>query len=85
MLCVGVGVCWHWIAHVPYSIVRSYVVTKGDSFSTSITKQETELTPEMIARYGHMSSTEEYKDVFMAVDLEWLYSHHLYTCEVVSD
>uniref|UniRef100_A0A668AK88 Phenylalanine--tRNA ligase alpha subunit n=1 Tax=Myripristis murdjan TaxID=586833 RepID=A0A668AK88_9TELE len=29
--------------------VKSYWITKGDSFSTTITKQETELTPEMIA------------------------------------
>uniref|UniRef100_A0A8C1MGD1 phenylalanine--tRNA ligase n=1 Tax=Cyprinus carpio TaxID=7962 RepID=A0A8C1MGD1_CYPCA len=29
--------------------VKSYWITKGSSFSTTITKQETELTPEMIA------------------------------------
>uniref|UniRef100_A0AAX7SKD0 phenylalanine--tRNA ligase n=1 Tax=Astatotilapia calliptera TaxID=8154 RepID=A0AAX7SKD0_ASTCA len=29
--------------------VKSYWITKGNSFSTTITKQETELTPEMIA------------------------------------
>ncbi|XP_075999282.1 phenylalanine--tRNA ligase alpha subunit [Genypterus blacodes] len=29
--------------------VKSYWITKGDSFSTTITKQDTELTPEMIA------------------------------------
>ncbi|KAJ8345144.1 hypothetical protein SKAU_G00293370 [Synaphobranchus kaupii] len=29
--------------------VKSYWITKGQSFSTTITKQETELTPEMIA------------------------------------
>ncbi|KAI3360174.1 hypothetical protein L3Q82_014496 [Scortum barcoo] len=29
--------------------VKSYWITKGSSFSTSVTKQETELTPEMIA------------------------------------
>ncbi|XP_037112382.1 phenylalanine--tRNA ligase alpha subunit [Syngnathus acus] len=29
--------------------VKSYWITKGNSFSTTVTKQETELTPEMIA------------------------------------
>ncbi|XP_035252881.1 phenylalanine--tRNA ligase alpha subunit isoform X2 [Anguilla anguilla] len=29
--------------------VKSYWITKGESFSTTVTKQETELTPEMIA------------------------------------
>uniref|UniRef100_A0A8C2EMA4 phenylalanine--tRNA ligase n=1 Tax=Cyprinus carpio TaxID=7962 RepID=A0A8C2EMA4_CYPCA len=32
-----------------YWTVKSYWITKGSSFSTTITKQETELTPEMIA------------------------------------
>ncbi|XP_077590023.1 phenylalanine--tRNA ligase alpha subunit [Stigmatopora nigra] len=29
--------------------VKSYLITKGSTFSTTVTKQETELTPEMIA------------------------------------
>uniref|UniRef100_A0AAQ4RRZ6 phenylalanine--tRNA ligase n=2 Tax=Gasterosteus aculeatus aculeatus TaxID=481459 RepID=A0AAQ4RRZ6_GASAC len=32
-----------------FRTVKSYWITKGSSFSTTITKQETELTPEMIA------------------------------------
>ncbi len=32
-----------------YRIIKSYVMKPGPSFSTSVTKQETDLTPEMIA------------------------------------
>ncbi|XP_041091659.1 phenylalanine--tRNA ligase alpha subunit isoform X2 [Polyodon spathula] len=32
--------------------VKSYWITKGSSFSTTVTKQETELTPEMLASGG---------------------------------
>ena len=33
-----------------YRKVNSFYVTKGSDFSVNITKQETELTPEMIVR-----------------------------------
>lgn len=32
-----------------FRTVKSYWIVKGSSFSTTVTKQETELTPEMIA------------------------------------
>lgn len=32
-----------------FRTVKSYWISKGSSFSTTITKQETELTPDMIA------------------------------------
>lgn len=32
-----------------FRTVKSYWISKGSSFSTTITKQETELTPEMIS------------------------------------
>lgn len=37
--------CFFW-----YRIVKSYLVTKGDEFSTEIVKQEADLSPEMIQR-----------------------------------
>lgn len=38
-----------------FRTVKSYWISKGSSFSTTITKQETELTPEMIASYVHLA------------------------------
>uniref|UniRef100_A0A8C7R0Y2 phenylalanine--tRNA ligase n=1 Tax=Oncorhynchus mykiss TaxID=8022 RepID=A0A8C7R0Y2_ONCMY len=35
--------------NINFTTVKSYWITKGSCFSTTITKQETELTPEMIA------------------------------------
>lgn len=43
-----------------FRTVKSYWITKGNSFSTTITKQETELTPEMIARYVEMHSPQSF-------------------------
>ncbi len=32
-------------------IIKNFLVTKGDAFSTEIVKQEAELSPEMIQRF----------------------------------
>lgn len=38
-----------------FRTVKSYWIAKGNSFSTTVTKQETELTPEMIAKWVQFS------------------------------
>ena len=37
-----------------YRVVKSYLVKPGKDFSTEVTKQETDLTPEMIQRLVHV-------------------------------
>lgn len=52
-LCHSVPGCWRVGSVSVFRTVKTYWITRGDSFSTTVTKQETELTAEMIARWVH--------------------------------
>ena len=42
------------------SVVKSFVVTPGADFSTEVSKQDVDLTPEMIQRYEKNSKQSTY-------------------------
>ncbi|KAG2470585.1 SYFA ligase, partial [Polypterus senegalus] len=48
--------------------VKSYWITKGSAFSTSVTKQETDLTPEMISSFTEMPTNNFIESSFWNFD-----------------